>query len=522
MVRNARGLCGRGALAMATLSLVVGALWPSASFASSDVTPPVLQEYIAGTTFVDTATDSASVPVTVRVTDDSSGAQAPMVVAQLSGTSQQIGPIQMSLLSGDSTDGRWSAVFSFAPSDSTGTWNLVLYPLRDNAGNQAGLGDPSYFATVGSVDVEHYPPPVTSVVANAYDQSADVKWDQPGGGGPPGPGPTCTVTASPGGQTAQTSCATGEVVVVGLTNGVAYTFTATRTDSTGTSQPSLPSTAVTPSGQPAPPPSVSVTPGDAAATVSWQPADANGSPITGYTVYASVLNAGPGAYQSWSAPADATSLDVTGLTNGENYTFSVTATNINGRSQSTTPTSGLGTVPSALPTAPSNVVAVAGNAAVTVHWNPSTATYAAVKYYVVRAYPSGPSYTLLPPTTSFTVQGLTNGKAYTFTVTAVDAYGRSTTPATSRVVMPVGPPGAAKFVASVLGRALTLKWGIAAPNGSPVTKYAIRLNGRTYWFPARVHTFRITFPGPMRSQPALMAYNALGRGTVSYVKFWVH
>lgn len=53
-----------------------------------------------------------------------------------------------------------------------------------------------------------------------------------------------TATSSPGGITA--TCASSPCVITGLTNGVAYTFTATATNSAGTGPASIPSNSVTP------------------------------------------------------------------------------------------------------------------------------------------------------------------------------------------------------------------------------------------------------------------------------------
>lgn len=77
---------------------------------------------------------------------------------------------------------------------------------------------------------------------------------------------------------------------------------------------------------PSPPIIRSVVPGDAQVTVSWQaPASDGGSSVTGYTVTAS-----PGA-QTCSTTRALTCV-VSGLTNGNEYTFSVTATNAAGTS----------------------------------------------------------------------------------------------------------------------------------------------------------------------------------------------
>ena len=130
-----------------------------------------------------------------------------------------------------------------------------------------------------------------------------------------------TATASPGGATcttAGTSC-----TVNPLTNGQAYTFTVTATNVAGDGPPSDPSAPVTPRTTPGAPTGVSGTPGNGKVTVSWSaPADNGGASITGYTA-----TAAPGGA---TCASNGTSCEITGLTNGQAYTFTVFATNAAG------------------------------------------------------------------------------------------------------------------------------------------------------------------------------------------------
>ena len=84
----------------------------------------------------------------------------------------------------------------------------------------------------------------TGVTAVAGDGNAYVSWTAPvSNGGSPITG--YTVKSSPGGLTATAPTAT-PVTVSGLTNGTAYTFTVTATNTVGTSAPSTASSSVTP------------------------------------------------------------------------------------------------------------------------------------------------------------------------------------------------------------------------------------------------------------------------------------
>ena len=150
-----------------------------------------------------------------------------------------------------------------------------------------------------------------------------------GSGGTP---TSYTITKSTDGVNYSTGCtvtgASGSCVVTGLTNGTAYTFKTTATNSAGTSSSSTASSAVTPEvvpGTPATPTGVS---GNTQVTVSVT-AGAGGTP-TSYTITKS--SDGVTYSTGCTVTVPASSCVVTGLTNGTAYTFKTTATNSAGTS----------------------------------------------------------------------------------------------------------------------------------------------------------------------------------------------
>jgi hypothetical protein len=189
----------------------------------------------------------------------------------------------------------------------------------------------TYSATNYWVDVLFAPTPpgqVTNVTATAGNGAATVSWTAPSGGGA-----TSYIVTPYIGSTAQTpTTVTGSppatsVTVTGLTAGTAYTFTVQAANNNGTGPVSAPSNSVTPTAPIAPsaPTGVTASPATGQAQVSWTAPNANGSPITGYTVtpYIGTTAQTPVQVSNGSA----TSATVTGLTTGAAYTFKVSATN---------------------------------------------------------------------------------------------------------------------------------------------------------------------------------------------------
>ncbi len=182
-----------------------------------------------------------------------------------------------------------------------------------------GNGD-SVAATVSNLEGIKAPAAPGRPTASSADRSARVLWPAPTqhGGEPVA---QYTVTASPGGQT----CTTAGLActVAGLANGTRYTFAVVATNGAGDSPSSASSAPVTPSTTPQPPTAVVAVGGNGRATVAWRPPiDDGGAAITSYTV-----TSAPDGRRCTTPGLTCT---VTGLRNGQGYTFTVAATNVRG------------------------------------------------------------------------------------------------------------------------------------------------------------------------------------------------
>ncbi|MGB1159217.1 MAG: fibronectin type III domain-containing protein [Porticoccaceae bacterium] len=213
--------------------------------------------------------------------------------------------------------------------------------------------------------------------------------------------------------------------------------------------------------QPAAPTNLFVRPSDGQVSLSWSGVSSE----TSYRVY----------YATSSAAVDnATPLntaltyrDIIGLTNGTQYYFRVTA--VNAGNQESTPSSEVSATPMPpVPSAPTNLVARAGNGQVTLTWSVvSDADTYSICYAMqsietfdnCSAYEGGELLVGIQDTEK-TIANLTNVTQYYFRVTAVNAINQESTPSSevSETPIPPVPSAPTDVTATPDNRQVTLSW----------------------------------------------------------------
>ena len=199
---------------------------------------------------------------------------------------------------------------------------------------------------------------------------------------------------------------------------------------------------------------VSVTPGDSEITIRWEPV----TDATRYTLY--------WANRSGVSSADNVITDITtpyvhsGLINGDGYYYIIVADNNGVAGRSSIEVSGSPQVPS--PSVPQNVSASAGDANITIVWNPVSGATGYNLYFSTTPEVTIDGTTKVDGVTSnsATETGLTNGTSYFFAISAFNAGGESPLStevnATPQVPAPSSAPQA--LLATAGDGTVTLTW----------------------------------------------------------------
>jgi hypothetical protein len=269
-----------------------------------------------------------------------------------------------------------------------------------------------------------------------------------------------------------------------------------------------------PVGPPSAPARVTAVAGNTVARVTWTAAPPNGSAITKYVVE------GDGQ-PPHEVGASLRALDITGLTNGQTYKFTVYAVNAkgNGPKKAANPV-----VPTRdVPDPPASVAATANpDGTVAVTWPAANGQGHKIAKYVVTTVSTAEAKTFESATPSLTVKAgeLPYGTQVAFKVASINDIGASSAQSPlSPSVVPFNKPGAPVTLsvkASMTKRGTVVAaWKAPADNGSPITGYEATVNGtKTTIDTALTHEF-----GGFKDAEAvtiqLRAINKAGQGAAA-------
>ena len=272
-------------------------------------------------------------------------------------------------------------------------------------------------------------------------------------------------------------CPSSPCDVTGLTNGTSYTVYVTATNTVGQGKPSS-STTGQPNAVPDQVTGLATTVGDGQVTLTWQPAQVDGTPVTSYEVE---ISPPPGGQQQIQTVGVTTSHAFTGLANGTTYTFSVLAVNAEGNGPWSI---GVSAVPYGKPltmAAPSATGAPVPDPATTraiqVSWPAVQGTAAngrPVTSYTVTEFSSSASGGPWSQVSTSTVDGSTTSASFTVTndsswyeyaITATNLAGASAqSPQSSPAVQAAAPPNAPTgLTATATGQANTISVSFTVP-----------------------------------------------------------
>ena len=407
--------------------------------------------------------------------------------------------------------GTWISTGGTATSHTvTGLTNGQPYTFKVRAANSAGASAAS--TASASVTPATVPGAPTGLSATVSDQRVDLIWTAPASNG----GQSITdyeYEQDGSGTWISTGSTATSYMVHNLTDGQPYRFRVRAVNSVGAGAASAASPNITPATEPDAPTGLSATVSDQEVDLIWTaPASNGGATILRYEYELDFSG-------TWtSTGGTAPSYTVTGLTNGQFYTFRVRAVNRVGAglassSRSVTPTSTV-----VAPDAPFGLSATPGNGQVMLSWVQLSGG-AALTHYEYEQDGSGTWTSTGGKAPSYTVHNLTNGQFYTFRVRAVNSAGASAASGSRSATPTTTEPEAPESLSFTPGDGqVTLRWRAPTNDGGEsITHYEYEQDGSGTWISTGGTATSHTVTGLTNGQTytfRVRAVNALGNGAV--------
>lgn len=232
-----------------------------------------------------------------------------------------------------------------------------------------------------------------------------------------------------------------------------------------------------PEGLTGSPTALSSSPGNQTVDLSWvAPEWIGGTGISGYRIYMTSNGGTSWAPLSPDASSGDTTRLVTGLNNGTQYGFRATALNASGESA---PSATTYSTPRTVPGAPVINTVTEGDGELIVTFSaPSDDGGDAIDSYTISVNGDEDLVASRTSPGTFTIDGLTNGTAYSIVITANNAAGSgvASTPASGTPRTTPDSP----TISGIVEHDRSVEIGITAPTfdgGSPITGYQISLDG---------------------------------------------
>lgn len=351
-----------------------------------------------------------------------------------------------------------SPTLSFSDSGLT---NGQIYYYKVRAENPKGLGDNSTIVNGTPATIAD---PPTGLGGTVGDKSVNLSWTPPSGNG--GSAITKYLIYRGGTNIANVTFGINSYVDSGLTNGQAYTYIVKALNGEGLSIDSN-SVNLTPVSTPGAPTNLTATKGDEIVDLSWTASgETGGSAITFYNIYRN------GTYVE-TIPSTSTTYQDSGLTNGMNYVYTISANNSIGEGPQSLSDNA---IPRTIPDIPSGFSSSFGNGWIYLSWNvPSDNGGASIIGYNI--YKDG-VFLIQITATNYNDSAVTNGIQYSYYITAENSEGPSTQTSTEYVTPSTTPAAPDNLIAVYGDSKVDLSWDTPSDDGGfSIVEYRIYRNG---------------------------------------------